>query len=256
MRGFPADRHNCTLVITSMIYTKKQLVMFFSRKATSMDYFSKNGEWEVTSMHTDDNYEEYEKSAGSTASFVAITICLKRKSHFFIINTVIPIAVLCLLESCVFLIPVGTSDRVSFSLTLFLALAVYMSMVGAIMPTRSEPMSGMTYFLLGTVLHCTTVVVFAILTVRLDTYKRSLPICLVRLFVKTHSAKRLKKLHQKCEVEPNENIPLAAKDHELLYRQQDIPRQSLLNFIDKLLFVGALSSMITMCAVFYLVYQA
>ncbi|XP_069105838.1 acetylcholine receptor subunit alpha-like [Argopecten irradians] len=251
MRSFPKDHHTCLLVLNNMIHTKEEMKLWAPSPKVNMKFYTKNGEWDVIWTKMSDNFDKFEDVS---ASFLVITIGMARKSEYFIINVLIPVAVLCILESFVFLIPVGSSDRVSFSMTLFLALSVYMSVMGSFLPTTSEPLPGMTYFLLTSVIHSTLVVLLTIVTIRLHE-RDDLPGRLVHLYKRTVGRNKKKK-HIKNDENLNENIPLDEGVNESIeVYEADVPKKSsLLKAVDMCLFVLSLSSMLVMCIVFYFVY--
>ncbi|XP_033752352.1 neuronal acetylcholine receptor subunit alpha-3-like [Pecten maximus] len=251
MRSFPKDHHTCLLILNNMIHTKTEMRLSALNHKVNMGYYTKNGEWDVTWTKMSDNYSKYKEQS---ASFMTITIGMARKSEYFIINVLIPVAVLCILESFVFLIPVGSSDRVSFSMTLFLALSVYMSVMGSFLPTTSEPLPGMTYFLLMSVIHSTLVVLLTIVTIRLHE-REDMPGRLVRLYWRTVGRKKMKKQY-KNDDNLNENVPFddGIQESTEVYESKVPKKGSLLQAVDVFLFLLALTSMLVMCIVFYVVY--
>ncbi|OWF44950.1 acetylcholine receptor subunit alpha-like 2 [Mizuhopecten yessoensis] len=252
MRSFPKDQHTCVLILNNMIHTKEEMRLVASSPSVNMDFYAKNGEWDVIWTKVSDKFDKYKKIA--SASFISITISMARKSEYFIINMLIPVTVLCLIESLVFLIPVSASDRISFSMTLFLALAVYMAVMGEFLPTTSEPLPGMTYFLLASVIHSTVVILMTLITVRL--YDREHPpdwlVHLYQLIVR----KSRKSKQPRTDEDLNENLPLDSGNREsvVLVENNGMLKRSLLNAVDVFMFVISLSSMLLMCIVFYIVY--
>ncbi|XP_060074460.1 acetylcholine receptor subunit beta-type acr-3-like [Ylistrum balloti] len=254
MRSFPKDHHICRLILCNMIHTSHEMELVVPTSAVNNEFLLKNGEWDVLGIHMSDKVDDYDQMESSSSSYISISIHMARKSKYFIINMLIPVTVLCILESFVFLIPVEASDRVSFSMTLFLALSVYMSVMGSFLPTTSERLPGMTYFLLASVLHSTMVVLMAIVTIRFS-INDDLPAWLVRL--NRIKDKRLlkRKQRKKKNEDLNENFPLDTKVHDTEIDIHDVlVKKSLLHAFDIFLFVITLASMVLMCLIFYMVY--
>lgn len=81
-----------------------------------------------------------------------------------------PIIVMAILNMLVFILPAESGERLSFSVTMLLALAVYMTIVSENLPKSSDPMSITSYYLMGTLLVSSTITVLTILN--LDIYHR------------------------------------------------------------------------------------
>ncbi|XP_033752351.1 acetylcholine receptor subunit alpha-like [Pecten maximus] len=252
VRDFPRDYQTCTLILNNMMYDKDDMRLVPRTETVDMDFYRKNGEWDVIWTRVSDQVHRYETL--TYISFFSITFGMIRKSDYFIINLLAPVVVLCVLDAFVFLIPVGSSDRVSFSLTLFLSLTVYMSVMGSYLPSTSDPLAGMTYFLLASVLHSTMVILMTIATIRL--YEREhLPAWLFRLY-RFIFRKNRKSKEIKSPDDSYENIPLEkrASDSAEDKNSNVVTRLSLLSALDKCLFAISLSSMVLICIVFYSVY--
>jgi hypothetical protein len=101
---------------------------------------------------------------------IKYTFTAKRKSLFLIINILMPIIVMAVLNVLVFILPAESGERLSFSVTMLLALAVYMTIVGDNLPKSSEPMSILSYYLMGTLFVSSAITVLTILN--LDIYHR------------------------------------------------------------------------------------
>ncbi|XP_046578302.1 CHRNA7-FAM7A fusion protein-like [Haliotis rubra] len=69
---------------------------------------------------------------------VSITFLVARKPLFAILNIVIPIVTISVLSMMVFLVPVESGEKLSFSLSALLSLAVFMSFISEQIPASSE----------------------------------------------------------------------------------------------------------------------
>ncbi|XP_053374295.1 neuronal acetylcholine receptor subunit alpha-7-like [Mercenaria mercenaria] len=99
------------------------------------------------------------------------TFKVQRKSLFLVLNIMLPIIFIAAINILVFILPAESGERLSYSVTVLLALAVYMTLVGENLPKSSEPMSILSYYLLGTLLISTMITVVTIFN--LDIYHRS-----------------------------------------------------------------------------------
>ncbi|GFS26215.1 neuronal acetylcholine receptor subunit alpha-3, partial [Elysia marginata] len=69
-----------------------------------------------------------------------ISFDLKRKPTFLVISTLLPIVFLSLLNLMVFVIPVDSGEKISYGITVLLALSVFMSIMSSMLPSSSESM--------------------------------------------------------------------------------------------------------------------
>lgn len=92
-------------------------------------------------------------------SYIIFTLDLRRKPLYFLVNMIIPILILGLLNSLVFLLPADCGERVGYAITAFLTFAVFLTMVAENLPKASEPMSLLCYFL------TTMLIVSALITI-------------------------------------------------------------------------------------------
>ena len=59
---------------------------------------------------------------------------MKRRPGFFIVNIVMPVVLLSALNIMVFLIPVDSGEKISYGITVLLALSVFLSIVADMLP--------------------------------------------------------------------------------------------------------------------------
>jgi hypothetical protein len=81
-------------------------------------------------------------------SSISIDIKMKRRPAFAVINIVLPMVFMMALNLLVFVIPVDSGERVSYSITVLLAIAVFLTLVGDNLPKTSKPTAILSYFLL------------------------------------------------------------------------------------------------------------
>ncbi|XP_053381974.1 uncharacterized protein LOC128549371 [Mercenaria mercenaria] len=80
---------------------------------------------------------------------------LKRQSLFYILTVILPVVGIGSLAGIVFLLPSESGERVSFTFTILVALAVFLTVVEDHLPKSSEPVSLMcTFVLIGILTNC------------------------------------------------------------------------------------------------------
>ena len=101
---------------------------------------SKHGMRDVTGKHV-----ELKRNQATRVKYI---FQLERKPQYVIINIILPISFLNLLNALVFVLPAESGERVSYSLTVLLSIAVFMTIVSDIPPRTSEPTPLISYLLL------------------------------------------------------------------------------------------------------------
>ncbi|XP_052778014.1 acetylcholine receptor subunit beta-like [Mya arenaria] len=96
-------------------------------------------------------------------SAATFTVSLERKSTFMVVNIILPIVFLAVINLLVFVLPPDAGERVSYSVTLLLSLAVFMTLLGDNLPKTSDPLPVLSYYLLATLTLSTLMCVMAIL---------------------------------------------------------------------------------------------
>jgi len=92
---------------------------------------------------------------------------MKRRPAFYVVNIVLPVMFLMALNSCVFVLPSESGERVSYSITVLLAITVFMTLTGDNLPKTSEPMSLLSYFLMFDLVFSSVICVVTMLGLRL-----------------------------------------------------------------------------------------
>lgn len=159
MHWYPADSFitACTVDISKYPYdTQTCVIEFFPWGRSSEEIrmmvgdgvplynYRENGEWELikTYMHP------WTKFTGTGyISMVYVTFIIRRRPAFFILNVILPVLLLSLLNVLVFLLPAESGERVSYAVTVLLALAVYLSFISETMPKTAESVSMLSVYL-------------------------------------------------------------------------------------------------------------
>ncbi|XP_021369219.1 neuronal acetylcholine receptor subunit alpha-3-like [Mizuhopecten yessoensis] len=163
MTSFPVDTQTCSVVIMPWGYTETEVVVYPLVNTINMGFSNPNGEWNVDKTLVAE-YDAYKPNA----SALSAELTLSRKSAYFVISLVLPMNLIGLLTPVVFLLPASSGERISYSITMFLSLTVYMTIVSDSIPKVSEPMAGITYFTLVGLIYSSTVVLLTIVTIRFE----------------------------------------------------------------------------------------
>ncbi|KAK3584820.1 hypothetical protein CHS0354_006236 [Potamilus streckersoni] len=158
---FPFDIQTCTLKLTAWSYTKSEVYVSEGNKGIILDDYEENSEWSII----DTSVDTLQKSGDAAIIF---SIKLKRKPLFFLLNVILPVILLSLLNVCIFVLPAESGEKASFSVTVFLSLAVFLTIVTATLPQNSEKVSLLGIYLVLMASFSTLIVILTLFTLRLN----------------------------------------------------------------------------------------
>lgn len=228
---YPFDEHKCTIMIVNS--ESHDVVTLSSIYGIYVDSLISNGEWYIRPKSeyasTGTVFVQY-LGAIEAQNQLEFTIVISREFLFPFLNTMLPVFLLSLVHLLVFVLPIDSGERTSFSYTLLLTLVVFMTMVSDTLPPTNN-ISVFNMFLLSQLFS-------SMLTT-------SLVVVSIRLFYKQANAshqgimyrmvKQLYKLSSKDWIK-SRKLDNLEKDDNITDITENIPRQQVSVFFDKLCF--------------------
>ncbi|XP_056000896.1 acetylcholine receptor subunit alpha-like [Ostrea edulis] len=133
MTKFPFDEQQCEFIVSPWQITD-QIQKLIPKKRSNNDakLISENGEWEImTFTYSSEYLTEFDMTT------IHYSLRLKRRYLYFVLNMLVPIMILSILNSVTFVIPLESGERIQYSLTLFLAFTVFLTIFEKMMPQNS-----------------------------------------------------------------------------------------------------------------------
>ena len=132
--------------------------------------------WELVRTTTEVEVETDEAS-------VVFTLTIRRKPRFIILTVVLPIIMLSLLNVSTFLLPCDSGEKASYSVTVFLSLAVFLTIVSDSLPENSDSISLFSSYLIVQLVQSTVITVLAMVLIRMSNFRSSTHIPRVLVFL-------------------------------------------------------------------------
>ncbi|XP_046578299.1 neuronal acetylcholine receptor subunit beta-3-like [Haliotis rubra] len=150
MTYFPFDSQTCNIHLNSLDYFAEELEFrLVSKHVTTIGHYNIDAEWTVVWAKVANG--EITVSAHYYKR-IRVIFRVARKPLFAILNIVIPIVTISVLSMMVFLVPVESGEKLSFSLSALLSLAVFMSFISEQIPASSEKIPLLVIYLTSMVL--------------------------------------------------------------------------------------------------------
>ena len=147
-----------------------QVEIFKSKQGIIIaDGFEANSVWDITSV-------SYDVSKETRESKITFTFKLKRKPLYYVVNIILPVVFLGLLNGLVFIIPAETGEKSGYSVTVFLSLAVFLTIISTLLPVNSEKVSIFGIYLLLQVVIGVFVLFVSTIQLRLNCRSPSRPV--------------------------------------------------------------------------------
>ena len=167
VRLFPYDKHECGFFIQPAAHGASEVALNLLSSDRSIGMLAQHGEWDVTesSSMTATHMEPI-----SNMSFMAFSLVLKlsRRYQFVVTHTSIPYSMLSLLNTMIFVVPLRSGERVTFSVTILLAFVFFTSDVSEQLPRTSLNTSYMSIGMVSLNVATTLGVITSVILCRMD----------------------------------------------------------------------------------------
>ncbi|XP_052251757.1 acetylcholine receptor subunit delta-like [Dreissena polymorpha] len=107
--------------------------MIEGEKGIITEQFEENSRWSLVNTTVEE--------VKGVDAMVIFKMKLKRKSTFYVFNILIPMVLLSFLNVLTFVLPVSSGERASYAVTVFLSLAVFLTIVASEIPKNSNTIS-------------------------------------------------------------------------------------------------------------------
>ena len=153
MRKYPIDSHLCEIYLQPATSVASDIELTLSNTKSDEELFEEHGEWEITkSVSSLTSY--LEPSSGARYFVLLRTVHVSRRYLSKVIHICVPVILLSILGIMIFLIPLKSGERISFSVTVLLTFVVFTSNSVDDLPNSSLTIS--YYSISMAILNCTT----------------------------------------------------------------------------------------------------
>ena len=167
---YPFDQQTCILTFYVSDESKQEVeLMEDAFGGIRTDKFSENSEWKLLEV-----YAERKLEYGTY--IMDINLKLGRRFEFILFTVIAPLIILSVLNLCVFLVPIESEEKGSFSVTIFLSYGVFVSEISSSLPHNSLDLPYLLIYMLLLLIFSVMTVIYAIIQSRIFTLKAEQPV--------------------------------------------------------------------------------
>ncbi|VDI33753.1 Hypothetical predicted protein [Mytilus galloprovincialis] len=131
--NFPFDTQFCSFTILMWGMPAGEVEYISNSNVPDLTYYYPNSDWTLTGTQ-----QSVIKGNYSSTFFVGLYI--KRKPTYYVVTVILPTLMFCLMNPLIFCLPVESGERISLGMTILLAYAIFLTIVSASIPAKSDPL--------------------------------------------------------------------------------------------------------------------
>ena len=137
-----------------------QVDMRAGTKGITLKDYEQSSEWDIL-----DSKATVEEESGEAS--IIFTLKIQRKPRYLFISIIFPIFSLTILNLFVFVIPCDGGEKASYAITVFLAFAVFLTIVSSSLPENSDSVAVFSIYVVIQTSQSTLITVIALILIRL-----------------------------------------------------------------------------------------
>uniref|UniRef100_A0A3B3BL53 Uncharacterized protein n=1 Tax=Oryzias melastigma TaxID=30732 RepID=A0A3B3BL53_ORYME len=148
---FPFDYQSCNLTFKSVLHNDEEMIIKVDENSThatlwSLEIIKTQFEWVFLNITIDQKVVDF---YGSNQTSIIYTVNMRRRSILYCANFLVPILFLMILDLASFLIPDDGGEKLSFKVTVLLAVTVMQLLLNEILPSSTDRIPIVVLFCIG-----------------------------------------------------------------------------------------------------------
>ncbi|XP_033627222.1 neuronal acetylcholine receptor subunit alpha-4-like [Asterias rubens] len=163
---FPFDEQHCLMKFGPWTHESRKVDMVLETNIVDQEDYSENGEWRIVESPAKRNVKEYpccdEAYVDATFKFV-----LHRKPLFYVVTLVIPCILISFMTILVFYLPADAQEKITLSISILLALIVFLLLIPSIIPPTSTTLPLIGRYMLFTMVLVTLSITVTVVVINI-----------------------------------------------------------------------------------------
>ena len=163
-KKFPFDVQQCEIKFSTFASTDDDVRLKSTQNSTELKNYIETAEWAITGDYVT---TEMVIIGGSPYRTISYRFCLKRTCTSCIVNTLLPVFILAMLNLLSFFVPTESGEKLTFPMSVFLTLAVFLTIIMVSLPESVDGVSYLCTFITFELGVSATTLLFTVITLRL-----------------------------------------------------------------------------------------
>ena len=183
-KKFPFDVQKCDINFSTFESTDDDVRLNTTPNSTGLTSYVETAEWAITRNYVT---TEVKLIDGFPYRMISYRFELKRTCTSCIVNTLLPVIILAILNLLSFFVPTESGEKLTFPMSVFLTLAVFLTIIMVSLPESVDGVSYLCTFVTFELGVSATTLLFTVITLRLhhEMKEATIPQCarrMVKLF--------------------------------------------------------------------------
>ncbi|XP_038059338.1 neuronal acetylcholine receptor subunit beta-4-like [Patiria miniata] len=163
---FPFDEQECRMKFGPWTHESRKVDMLDEQNIVDQEDYSENGEWKIVESPAIRHIIEY---PCCDEAFVDVTFYFKlhRKPLFYVVTLVIPCILISFLTILVFYLPADAQEKITLSISILLALIVFLLLIPSIIPPTSTTLPLIGRYMLFTMVLVTMSITVTVVVINI-----------------------------------------------------------------------------------------
>ena len=213
-KKYPFDAQMCDIQLSTLGSTDDDVRINTTQNSAGLEYYAQTAEWAITNNYVDAEYGIFD---GYPYRIISYHFGLKRTCTSCIVNTLLPIIILAILNFLSFFVPNESGEKLTFPMSVFLTLAVFLTIIMVSLPESVDGVSYLCTFVAFELGVSAATLLFTVITLRLhhEMGDRQIPHSarlMVRIFRRSCIADNRERRHITNEAALNQEIATGKTD--------------------------------------------
>ena len=164
-KKFPLDVQRCDINFSTFSSTDDDLRLKNTQNSTDLGYYVETAEWSIEGNHVTTEVDMIDGVLPYRT--ISYHFTLKRTCTSCIVNNLLPVIVLAILDLLSFFVPSESGEKLTFPMSVFLTLAVFLTIIMVSLPESVDGVSYLCTFVAFELGLSATTLLFTVITLRL-----------------------------------------------------------------------------------------